>query len=393
VTPSSRAIDSATSAVSTAGSKPRTPAAPGQAAGDEGGLIGGRYSVGYGYQSIAAGEPRADEERGAAERGPTTASPSGSRTGRGVAGPRPAPKPRASIASASRTESSIAVRTTGTRTSFQDRRPRGRQPRIRWASRTSVKVRPKPETRFSDVATAMPVRSSGPGMASTTSCGSRTSESGATASSAATSPSPSAPPNGERLDGERAADERPVARQTDHHVGAGVACQDVDQRRETGGDQPGPGQRLDAAARRQPRQQDVQRRQRHEAAVDGVVRRQRHGHGRERPDEPGPRGEVWMPGRRQWPAQGAHAGKGRHERHRPRGPNRGGGAKWRRPTRKDSGATADGLGARDASHGPWPWAREPGAVPVAPRWRRTLPRPGDRCCHGRRRGHAAAHTP
>ena len=76
----------------------------------------------------------------------------------------------------------MTVRKTGTRTSFHERSPRGRQPRIRWASLTAVNVRPKPDTRFSDVATAMPVRSSGPGTASTTSCGSRTTESGATAS-------------------------------------------------------------------------------------------------------------------------------------------------------------------------------------------------------------------
>src|ERR1035437_841988 len=153
------------------------------------GWICGHASVGYGYQSSGAPRRRIPMKRTALPSAATTTAPSHlPQLDRAYDVRLPVPKPRASIASASRTESSIAVSTTGTRTSSHDLIPRGRQPRIRWASRTAVNVRPRPPTRFSDVATAIPGLSSEPGIASTTSCGSRTSESGATARSAATRP-------------------------------------------------------------------------------------------------------------------------------------------------------------------------------------------------------------
>ena len=98
------------------------------------------------------------------------------------------------MASASWIESSIAVSTAGTTTSDQEAGPRGRQPRMRWASAIAVKLRRRPGTRFSDAAAAAPVRASGAGRASTTWCGSSSSDSGATARTAAATARPEASP-------------------------------------------------------------------------------------------------------------------------------------------------------------------------------------------------------
>ena len=96
---------------------------------------------------------------------------------------------------------------------------------------------------------------------------------------------------GERFERQRPADQRPIGRQSGQHVRAGMARQHIDEGGERGGDHQRDGQRLRVTARGQPRQQNVQGRQRNEPSVDRVVRRQGHGHGRERPEEPGTRRE------------------------------------------------------------------------------------------------------
>src|ERR1051326_6671151 len=93
----------------------------------------------------------------------------------------PEPNPRASIDSASWMELSTLVSTTGTATSAHERGPRGRQPRMRWASLTWTYVDPTAGTRFSAAATTAPVRDSAGGSASITSCDASRSENGAAA--------------------------------------------------------------------------------------------------------------------------------------------------------------------------------------------------------------------
>src|SRR5205809_1460923 len=83
----------------------------------------------------------------------------------------PEPKPRASIDSASWIEPSALVSTTGTTISAHVRGPRGRQPRSRCASLTSVNDLAIDGARFSDAAIAVPERERASGRASMTSCG------------------------------------------------------------------------------------------------------------------------------------------------------------------------------------------------------------------------------
>ena len=91
---------------------------------------------------------------------------------------------------------------------------------------------------------------------------------------------------GERFHRQIATDERPTGGEADDDVGAGMGGEDVDQRGDPGGDQHHQSERPDAASRRQPRQQDVERGQRDEAAVYGVVGRKGDRHRRQRPEEP-----------------------------------------------------------------------------------------------------------
>jgi len=131
--------------------------------------------------------------------------------------------------SASRTESRSRSGSPAPGTSFQERMPRGRQPRIALGvshgGEGSAEARDEIEGRWRP---RFPVRSSGAGIASTTSCGSRISESGATASSAATSPSPSAPPNARDSTVSGPPTSGQSAGKPQHYVRSGVAGDDVD---------------------------------------------------------------------------------------------------------------------------------------------------------------------
>ena len=87
------------------------------------------------------------------------------------------------------------VSTTGTTTSAQERGPRERQPRMRWASLTSVKDATTVGTRFIDAAIVVPVLEKARGSASITSYGWSSREKGAAAKMAAAIVIPPDAPN------------------------------------------------------------------------------------------------------------------------------------------------------------------------------------------------------
>ncbi len=161
-----------------------------QAARISGGTLG-TVRLGYGCQSRSAPANRAataSTNATAAEarvRRPSPSRAAGSQRLR-----RPEPKARASIASASCSEFSIAVRMTGTRISRHSVGPRERRPRSCCASITPAALRRMAGTRLRAVATTIALRSRPVGKASSSSWGASTSDSGATARIAATRPSP-----------------------------------------------------------------------------------------------------------------------------------------------------------------------------------------------------------
>ncbi len=192
------------------------------------GLTSGIDRPGYGYQSRARPAARAQTASPIEASEATTIRMSqrvqrlGAKRVRG-----PEPNARDSIASASSSEPSTAVRATGTRTSDHDRMPFGRQPRIVWASRTWRKLATDPGHEVERGGDHDSGPFAGLGRASTSSCGSTTYESGATTRIAAASPSAASQAVHDRLERPRPTDDRPALGQREQDGLADVADHDV----------------------------------------------------------------------------------------------------------------------------------------------------------------------